>query len=145
VNGKKILEKKRDFKTILKKTWQSFRTSILILFAFLLVVAFAQALIPPESYKKVFTGNIFLDPLIGAILGSISIGNPIVSYVIGNGLLNSGVDLIAVSAFIISWVTVGFVQIPTEAAFFGKQFALIRTVTSFISAILIGIIIGYLL
>jgi uncharacterized membrane protein YraQ (UPF0718 family) len=117
----------------------------MILFAVLLVVAFFQALIPPESYNKIFTGNIFFDPLIGAILGSISLGNPIVSYVIGNGLLQNGVDIVAVSAFIISWVTVGVIQLPAEAHFFGKGFALRRSLASFIGAILIGIIIGYVL
>jgi uncharacterized membrane protein YraQ (UPF0718 family) len=117
----------------------------MVLFAMLLLVAFVQALIPSESYNKIFTGNIFLDPIIGAILGSISLGNPIVSYVIGDELLKNGVGLVAVSAFIISWVTVGVIQMPAESFFFGKRFAFIRSFTSFIGAILIGIIIGYIL
>lgn len=140
-----ILSKNSKFIMTTKKTWKSFAASILILFIVLLVVAFAQALIPPNSYNKIFSGNIFLDPLIGALLGSISLGNPIVSYVIGDELLKNGVGLVAVTAFIISWVTVGIVQLPAESFFFGKRFAFVRTLTSFIGAILIGIIIGYML
>ena len=139
------MHENNKFVFILGKTWNAFKVSILILFSILLVVAFAQALIPPESYNKIFSGNIFLDPLIGAVLGSVSLGNPIVSYVIGDGLLKNGVGLVAVTSFIISWVTVGVIQLPAESYFFGKRFTLIRSVISFIGAILIGIITGYIL
>ena len=139
------MQKNNKFVFILGKTWKAFKVSILILFSILLVVAFAQALIPPGSYNKIFSGNIFLDPLIGAVLGSISLGNPIVSYVIGDGLLKNGVGLVAVTSFIISWVTVGVIQLPAGSFFFGKRFALIRSTTSFVGAILIGILVGYIL
>ncbi len=136
---------KSKFKTILNKTWKAFRFVIPIILSVLLIVAFAQAVIPVESYKKIFTGNLFWDPLIGAVLGSVSLGNPIVSYVISDGLLNNGVSVIAVTAFIVSWVTVGIVQLPAEAFYFGKRFAIVRNVSSFFGAILIGILIGFLL
>ena len=136
---------KSKFKTVLNKTWRAFRFVIPIILSVLLIVAFAQAVIPVESYKKIFTGNLFWDPLIGAVLGSVSLGNPIVSYVISDGLLNNGVSVIAVTAFIVSWVTVGFVQLPAEAFYFGKRFAIVRNVSSFLGAILIGILIGFLL
>ncbi len=136
---------KSKFKTNLTKTWKAFRFVIPIILSVLLIVAFAQAVIPVESYKKIFTGNLFWDPLIGAVLGSVSLGNPIVSYVISDGLLNNGVSVIAVTAFIVSWVTVGFVQLPAEAFYFGKRFAIVRNVSSFLGAILIGILIGFLL
>lgn len=136
---------KNKFKIVLNKTWKAFRFVLPIILSVLLIVAFIQALIPPESYKKIFSGNIILDPLIAATLGSISLGNPIVSYIIGDGLLQNGVSLVAVIAFIISWVTVGIIQFPAEAFYFGKRFALIRNLTSFIGAIVIGIIIGFIL
>jgi len=135
----------KKFKTILNKTWKAFRFVIPIILSVLLIVAFIQAVVPVESYKKIFTGDIFLDPLIAAVLGSVSLGNPIVSYIIGNGLLQNGVSLVAVTAFIVSWVTVGIIQLPAEYYFFGKRFALIRNLTSFIGAILMGILIGYIL
>lgn len=133
------------FKIILKKTWKGFRFVIPIILSVLLVVAFIQAVVPVESYKTIFTGNLFLDPLIAAVLGSVSLGNPIVSYVIADSLLNSGVGLIAVAAFIVSWVTVGIVQLPAESYYFGKRFAIVRNVSSFFGAIAIGIIVGRLL
>jgi len=136
---------KNSFNSVFGKTWKAFRFVIPIILSVLLIVAFIQTLVPPESYKKIFSGNIFLDPLIAAALGSISLGNPIVSYVIGDGLLQNGVSLIAVTAFIVSWVTVGIIQLPAETFFLGKRFALVRNLTSFIGAILIGILVGYIL
>ena len=135
----------KKFKIVLNKTWKAFRFVIPIILSVLLIVAFVQAVVPVESYRKIFTGNIFLDPLIAAVFGSISLGNPIVSYVISDGLLNNGVGFIAVTAFIVSWVSVGIVQLPAETFYLGKRFAVVRNVTSFIGAIVIGIIIGYIL
>ncbi len=140
-----MIADKSKFKTVLNKTWKAFQFIIPIILSVLLIVAFVQAVVPVESYHKIFTGNLFLDPLIAAVLGSISLGNPIVSYIIGDGLLQSGVSLVAVTAFIISWVTVGFIQLPAEAFYFGKRFAIARNTTSFLGAIVIGIIIGGLL
>ena len=140
-----MLSGNNKFKMVLNKTWKAFRFVIPIIVSVLLIVAFVQAIVPLESYKKIFSGNIFLDPLIAAALGSVSLGNPIVSYVIGDGLLHNGVSIIAVTAFIISWVTVGLIQLPAEAFYFGKRFAIIRNLTSFTGAIAIGIIVGYLL
>lgn len=138
-------EVKNKFKIVLNKTWNAFRFVIPIIISVLLIVAFVQAIVPVESYKKIFSGNIFLDPLIAAVFGSVSLGNPIVSYVISDGLLNNGVGIVAVTAFIVSWVTVGIIQLPAESFFLGKRFAIIRNLTSFIGAIVIGIIIGYIL
>jgi len=139
------MKSKNNIGTTLKKTWMSFRFSLPIIFSVLLVVAFLQSIIPEELYSKIFTGNIILDPIIGAIFGSISIGNPIVSYVIGAGLLNNGVSLVAITAFIISWVSVGIVQLPAESYFLGKKFAFVRNIASFFGAILIGIVMNFLL
>ena len=138
------MAEKKNYKATLIKTWKSFRFSLPIIFAVLLVVAFIQSAVPEDFYSKIFTGNIILDPIIGAVFGSISLGNPIVSYVIADGLLKNGVSLVAITAFIVSWVSVGIIQLPAESFYLGKRFALVRNIASFIGAILIGIIINFL-
>ena len=80
------------------------------------------------------------DTLIGTLIGSISAGNPITSYIIGGELLNKGVSLFAVTAFIVAWVTVGIIQYPAEADMLGKRFAILRNVFSFMLAILVAIV-----
>jgi len=106
----------------------------------ILLVSLIIALIPQSFYLKVFQGNIILDPIIGSAIGSVSAGNPLVSYIIGGELLKQGISLIAVTAFIVAWVTVGFVQLPAESVILGKRFALLRNLLSFIFAIIVALI-----
>ena len=62
------------------------------------------------------------------------------SYVIGGELLKNGVSLVAVMAFIVSWVTVGTVQLPAESLMLGRKFALLRNGISLIMAIAISVL-----
>ncbi len=93
--------------------------------------------------STLFTNNPIIDTLIGAISGSILAGNPITSYILGGELLSMGVSWAAITAFLISWVTVGIVQLPAESLMLGKSFAISRNLTAFLSSILIGIIVYF--
>jgi len=128
------------YKPALENTLNNFKKTLPILFGIILLISFIVNIIPSSFYGKIFTGNIISDSFLGAIFGSILAGNPINSYVIGIELLENGVGLIAITAFIISWVTVGIVQLPAEAMLLGKKFAIMRNIFSFISAIIIAII-----
>ncbi len=138
MKSKKINSK--EVKVAIVKTWKSFSKSIPIIITVLFVISYLQVIIPKEDYVDLFTGNMFVDSFVGALLGSVSLGNPILSYIIGGELLKGGVSLIAVTAFLISWVTVGITQLPIEAHFFGKRFAVVRNVTAFFGAMFIGIL-----
>ena len=118
-----------------KAIWRMFP----VILGTILLVSIANTLIPKSFYTSVFRGNIF-DPLFGSAIGSILIGNPIVSYIIGGELLKKGISLVAVTAFIISWVTVGLVQFPAESSILGKKFAIIRNISAFILAIISAVL-----
>ena len=126
-------------KSAFKKTLNSFSQSIPIIISVLLLIGLAIATIPKEFYATIFSGNKFLDPLIGALFGSISAGNPIISYILGGELLKQGVSLLAVTAFLLAWVTVGIIQLPAESLMLGKKFAIIRNSVSFLTAIIAAI------
>ena len=81
-----------------------------------------------------------LDPFIGALFGGGAAGNPLTSYIIGGELLSRGISLVAVLAFIVSWVTVGTIQLPAESLMLGRRFALLRNAVSFLMAFLIAIL-----
>ena len=130
----------KKYKSALKDTVNNLKNTLPVLFGVILLISFVINIIPVSFYKKVFIGNSITDSFLGALFGSILAGNPINSYVIGSELLENGVGMIAITAFIISWVTVGVIQFPAEALFFGKKFAIIRNLFSFISAIIIAII-----
>jgi uncharacterized membrane protein YraQ (UPF0718 family) len=111
-----------------------------VLIGVILLVSLADALIPKSIYASLFSKNIFLDSVIGSGLGSILAGNPITSYILGGEFLRQGISLIAVTAFIVAWVTVGIVQLPAEMMLLGKKFALARNLTAFVFAIIVALI-----
>ena len=122
------------------KTVNSFKQTFPIFIGVILLVALIITVIPKNVYAKIFIGNQVSDPLIGAVFGSVAAGNPLTSYVIGGELMSYGVSMIAITAFILSWVTVGIVQIPAEILMLGKRFAIVRNLISFMMAIIIAIL-----
>lgn len=127
-------------KEALRKTVNSFCASIPIIIGVLLLVSVLNPIFQ-EFYPKIFTGSLFFDPLIGALAGSISFGIPIISYVTGGELLQEGVSLLAVTAFILAWSSVGLMMIPLEITNIGKKFAIWRNLLNFIASILISILV----
>ena len=123
-----------------KQTFNALKRSILIIISILLLIAFVINAIPKDFFGKIFTGNNLLDSFIGAFFGSIAVGNPLNSYILGGELLSQGISLIAVTAFILTWVTVGIVQLPAESLMLGKKFAIYRNIFAFLTAIAISIL-----
>ena len=120
------------------KTTQVFKTVVPMLIGVLLLVSLLHQFFK-NNYQYWFSGNLILDPLIGAIAGSISFGMPVTSYVAGGELLHAGVSLLAVTAFIMSWTTVGLIMIPLEASVLGIRFAVTRNILNFIFALIVAI------
>lgn len=111
-----------------------------ILIGVVLLIGLFNAFVSEEWLTSIFSGNLVLDTLWGSCFGSILAGNPINSYIIGGELIKYGISLFAVTAFIVTWVTVGLVQLPAEIAAFGRRFAFLRNGLSFILSIPISIL-----
>ncbi|MFO7710325.1 MAG: hypothetical protein R6V53_01015 [Candidatus Woesearchaeota archaeon] len=120
------------------KTYRTLKMSIPLILGILLLINLINPLFQ-QYYPSLFTNNYFLDPIIGAIGGSIAFGIPITAYVAGGELLESGISLLAVTAFILAWTTVGLSMIPLEMRFLGKRFAIYRNGLNFLIAIIISI------
>ena len=105
-----------------------------------LLMGLFNSFVSKEMLASIFHGNAALDTLWGACFGSILAGNPINSYIIGGELLQHGVSLFAVTAFIVAWVTIGLVQLPAEIVALGRRFALVRMTVSFAMSLLIAVI-----
>jgi uncharacterized membrane protein YraQ (UPF0718 family) len=93
-----------------------------------------------KYYAVIFTGNYLKDTFIGALVGSFSFGMALTSYVIGGEFLQKGVSLLAVTAFVMTWTTVGIAMLPLEAKMLGTRFAVWRNILNFIFAIIISIV-----
>ena len=121
------------------RAFKSLGSALPMLLGVVLLLGLFLTCVPKQFIASVFTGELFRDTVIGSAVGSISAGNPITSYIIGGELMKGGVSLFAITAFIVTWVTVGIVQFPAEAAFLGRRFAFIRNALGFILAILVSI------
>ena len=111
-----------------------------ILIGVLMLLALVATLVPNSFYGRIFVGNPIIDPLIGATLGSIAGGNPLTSYVIGGELRSQGISMLAITAFIVAWVTVGIIQLPAEGLILGRRFAVTRNLIGYLSAVVIAIL-----
>ncbi len=139
-NQRKQSGQRPAFRKVLQKSALAFLAMAPLLLGVIGLVGLFQAIVTPKMLATLFRGNSFFDTLLGTLIGSVAAGNPIVSYLIGGELLNNGISLYAVTAFILSWVTLGFVQLPAEVEVFGGEFTLYRNILSFIFTMLITVL-----
>jgi len=106
----------------------------------LLLTSLMVKLFPRTLTASLFGVNEWFDLLLGASVGSIAAGHPLISYILSGELIARGVSLLAVTALMVSWVTVGVVQLPAEALILGRQFAVSRNLLCLLSAIAVAIL-----
>ncbi len=126
------------FIQVLKKAALGFVSMSPMLLGVIGLVGIMQIYVTPDMMEATFGKGMFIDTLIGTFVGAISSGNPAISYVIGGEFLEEGVSLYAVTAFILSWVTLGIIQLPAEITALGFRFTLYRNLLSLITTILIA-------
>ena len=128
-----------------KKTIRTFINVVPIIVSMLLLTSLLITVFPELISAGLFGNGDIIDTLLGASIGSIAAGHPLASYLLGGELLSGGVSLLAVTALIITWVTVGIVQLPAEAMLLGARFAVYRNIISFLAAIAIAFLTVYTL
>ncbi|WP_456433866.1 permease [Nitratifractor sp.] len=103
------------------------------------LVGIVRVLLTPAAIGRLFDGNWLHDTLVGTLAGMVAVGQAIVSYLLGGELLDAGVSLYAVSAFVLAWVSLGVVQLPLEVEVLGGRFTLLRNALAFVFTILIAV------
>jgi uncharacterized membrane protein YraQ (UPF0718 family) len=124
----------------LEKSGRTMARLLPIIIGMVMLLSIFNTMIPKSFYITLFRKNLLLDSIIGSVIGSISAGNPLTSYILGGEFLKNGVSISAVTAFLVAWVTVGMIQLPVEMVILGRRFAVARNLTAFIFAILVGIL-----
>lgn len=109
-----------------------------MLIAIIGLIGLFETIVTPEMLHSLFSGSTVKDTLIGIFAGGVSVGQPFLSYIIGGELLQEGVSLYAVTAFILSWVTLGIIQLPLEWSLFGARFTIMRNLLSLLFALLVS-------
>jgi len=135
----------KPFKKSVLKAYKSLLQSVPMILGILFLIGLINSLLTKNIYIKLFGHGNLIDSFIGAFWGSISVGAPVNSYILGGEFLKSGVSLVAVTAFIVTWVSVGIIQLPIEAKFLGIKFAVWRNISAFILAVLIAITTNFLI
>ena len=139
MTNRKQNDKKKNIVSALFKASKSFGTSLPIILGVILVLGLLRTFVSKQMLSAVFTGELLRDTVICALIGSISAGNPVNSYIIGGELVKENVSLIAITSFLVAWVTVGIIQFPAEATIMGRRFAFVRNILGYILAILVSI------
>ena len=132
-------------KVALSKTVRTFVSILPIIIGMLLATSLVIALFPDKLSRGLFGNGDIPDAMLGAAIGGIATGHPLASYLLGGELLAGGVGLVAVTALLVSWVTVGVVQLPAEALMLGTRFAIYRNMISFFIAVIIAFVTVYTL
>ena len=133
------MKEKNNIKDAFNKSLKGFLSMLPMLLAILLLLGIFDVYITKDILLSFFISNNFIDTITGTLLGGVLTGNPMISYILGGELTDAGVSLYAVTAFILSWVTIGLVQLPAEVEVFGLRFTFYRTLFTFITTILVSL------
>jgi uncharacterized membrane protein YraQ (UPF0718 family) len=131
--------KGKRFADSLKKASLQFLGLMPMIVSIVGLIGLFQGFVNPKMLASVFTGNPWADTLIGTLAGAVAVGQAMVSYILGGELLQQGISLYAVTAFILAWVTLGVVQLPLEAEVLGLRFTLWRNVLAFVFTLLTAV------
>ncbi len=138
-NAKDSSSQRGEWQEALRKGMRQFQVLLPRLVGVVLLLGLFRGFVSEKNLLSLFPGTPFLDSLWGGVLGSLLAGNPVNSYVIGEGLLDAGVGLAAVTALMLAWVNVGIIQLPAESAALGRRFAVVRNLAGFVMAVLISL------
>ncbi|MBW1789905.1 MAG: NifB/NifX family molybdenum-iron cluster-binding protein [Deltaproteobacteria bacterium] len=122
----------------LKSSGRQFGSALPVMMGVVLLLGLFHAFVGLDAVASFFSGHGVWDTLQGAVAGSFFAGNPITSYIIGGELLAQGGSLFAVTAFLVTWVTVGLLQLPAEIDALGMRFAMLRNGLSFVASLCIA-------
>lgn len=112
----------------------------------IIIVGLFMAFIPPSEIMK-FVGDQagWTGILAIAALGAVLHIPALISYPLSAALLQSGAAIASVAAFITTLTMVGVVTLPLEIKELGLRFTLLRNGLSFITAVIIALIMGMVL
>ncbi|MBC8175641.1 MAG: permease [Candidatus Marinimicrobia bacterium] len=130
----------------LKIAWKSFTGIVPTILSIIVIIGLIQGFVSEEMLVKTMGQDAGLESLIiTGLLGAIIHIPAIIAYPMSASLLEGGASIQIIAVFITTLTMVGFVTLPLEIRELGKRFAVIRNVLSFVTAILIALLMGIFL
>lgn len=141
-----LYKDKSKAKKSLKIALKSFVKILPVILIIVLFIGLFQGFVPPEKISSMIGERsgiivVLLTSLIGAVMHIPSI----VSFPLAASMLQSGAPVTTVAAFIVTLTMIGFVTLPLEIKELGKKFAIMRNGFSFIIALIIAVLMGWIL
>ena len=116
------------------------------LLAILGVVGLILGVLTPETISRLIGAEAGIwATVLGAVLGALTLIPSIIAFPLAGSLLRSGATTMTISAFVTTLVMVGVITAPMEIQSLGKKFTFLRNSLSFISALIIAVIMGSVL
>lgn len=109
------------------------------------LVGLVLALVPPDLLSRLFNYRGIGGFVMVSIIGSIVTMPAPIAFPLAGSLLKLGAAPATLATFVTTLTMVGMMTAPMEIAHFGKRFTVIRQTLSFITAIIIGVLMGVFL
>ena len=135
-------EKTRRALKIGAKSLQSLLPRILGMVA---LVGLVLALVPPDLLRRLFNVRGLGGYLLIAGIGSLITMPAPIAFPLAGSMLRLGAAPATLATFVTTLTMVGIVTAPMEVAHFGTRFTVVRQTLSFITAIIIGLLMGVFL
>ena len=133
-------------KMALKKAWKAFENILPQLLTIFLIIAFALAIFPPETIRKLLGSESgFLGMLAAALIGSVTLMPGFVAFPLAAALLKSGAGYMQLAAFVSTLMMVGIITIPIEKKTFGLRATLTRNGAAFLYSFVVAVVMGVVL
>ena len=133
-------------KMALKKAWKAFENILPQLLTIFLIIAFALAIFPPETIRKLLGSESgVLGILAAALLGSVTLMPGFVAFPLAAALLKSGAGYMQLAAFVSTLMMVGIITIPIEKKTFGLRATLTRNGAAFLYSFVVAVVMGVVL
>ena len=141
-----LAKNREKTKTALLIAWNGAKRMAPSVLAVIAVIGIIVGFIPPRWIAASIGGDKgVLGVLIAAVLGSVLFIPAIIAFPLAKSLLDMGAGIMAMAAFITTLTMIGFVFLPVEIKELGTRFALLRNGLSFVTALLIAVIMGLVL
>jgi uncharacterized membrane protein YraQ (UPF0718 family) len=141
-----VLKDHRKTQNALKIAIQSGKNMLPTLLLLIVFIGILLGWIPNLWIQKFLGESSGFWGVIGAaLLGSVVMMQSFIAYPLANSFLTSGASLTVIATFLTTLTMIGIVSLPLQVQELGKPITIYRNLFSFIFAIFIGLLIGWIL
>ncbi|MDD3777417.1 MAG: permease [Actinomycetota bacterium] len=141
-----VVKSKKKTKQSLKIAVKTFIKILPLIIIIVVFIGFLLGFFPPQLISNIVGEQAgFWGVLVTAVLGSVLFIPALISFPLAASLLESGASVMSVAAFITTLTMVGVTTLPLELREMGRKMTILRNVLSFIFALAIAAIMGWIL